>query len=160
MRLRRGRSNFWGPDEHDVLDVPRAQVYFNSGVNDTTSGVAWTIQWEAAAYDSDGMWKPATNTRLTARTAGLYAWWCSIAWVNNAFGDRDVYFIKNGTFAFGTSYSPTTTTFPHFQVISFPQPMNAGDYVEVRILQNSAVNLALYGTNGNNGFAGCLISTT
>jgi len=147
-----------------ILNVPRAGVYFDTFVpgGGTTSGVTQSISWDGVAYDTDGMYsqRAAFPARLYVRTPGLYLWTAQMAWVINGFGDRDMYFLKNGVFAFGTHYVPATSgAVPQFQFLSCPQPMNAGDFVEVRILQNSSVNLAVYGSNGNNGFQATLLST-
>lgn len=159
MKLRPGRTNTWGADEHDVLDKPRASLYYTTAVNATGSGVTWTIIWEAKEYDTDGMWNPATPTRLTARTQGVYAFWTQNTWVANAFGDRLMYFVKNNTTGFGSTYAATSAAVPHFMSTSVAIQMNAGDYVDVRVLQNTAVGLNFFGGLGNNGFQACLIST-
>lgn len=162
-KTKRGRTNQLDADVYETLNVPRACIYFDSttanGSGAVASGAQWDVIWDSVSYDSDGMWDPTLPKRLTVKTTGLYLWTAQIAWINNAFGDRLAYFVKNNSFPFGTTYDPTTVAFPMFQFLSCPQPMNAGDYVMLRVTQNSAAGVGLYQTLGNNGFQATLIST-
>lgn len=79
MTLRPGRGNYFGPDEYNVLNVPRFRVYFATASFAFGPGTNY-LSWDTIDYDTDGMCSVSASPFVTCRTAGLYHVKGSILW--------------------------------------------------------------------------------
>lgn len=161
------RGNYMvGMDQ--ILSMPRAQVICTT--QNITANVLSFVTWNvpsstpgASTYDTDGMWSSATPTRLTARTAGVFLYCADVFWQDSAIAGtyRQILLWKNGASGFGQNIVPGVTSggIGTEQTTAWPIPMNAGDYVEVGVVQSAVNPLQVLGAAGNSMFAATLIST-
>lgn len=103
--------------------------------------------------DTDGFHSTATNNgRMTVPTGlgGLYMVGANVGWDSSPTGHRIVRLRKNGTTLIGTVDGPSSPTgFAPFQNVNTVAFLNAGDYVEVIVWQNSGGALSTFsGTVG------------
>jgi hypothetical protein len=161
-----GRSNVWGSDEHEVLNVPRVCVIRKAVHNIAGGGVSTPIQWDGKLYDTDGMWDPAgsatTISRLTCRTAGLYDVHGWILWPANATSYRQLWIVVNAVLAYSTVIQPNTVPTVVSQETNRHIALNAGDYIQLAAGSNAgALTLPVTGSTAayDHGFQACLIST-
>lgn len=104
------------------------------------SGTAITVAWDSETYDTDGYHDTSTNnSRLTAPTDGYYdiGWWVFFS----AAGFHDITIRKNGTTnieSWGPGINFNTSARYGTRVTHY---LNAGDYVELRVVQTGGGNL-------------------
>ena len=149
-----------------ILDVPRASVYRSTNQS-IPNNVQTTIVWDVMEYDTDGMWNPATPTRLTGRAPGVYLFAAGGLWVaSGAINDRQLLLVKTN------AVTTATTSYPQSLINSiaanftghataWPIWLNAGDFVEVRVTQISGAALNFGSATAavrNNAFEACLLS--
>lgn len=128
---------------------PRCSVTHSVGVSPVTA--TWTLHaWDTEAYDTDTMHDNVTNnSRLVAKTVGMYDLKVQIEWTANATGYRAVQIRKNsaGSAAGGTRVGwafvsaatvASSTTVPFDKDV----PMAVNDYLEVFVWQSSGAGLA------------------
>lgn len=174
MSLRRIRSNVMGASEREVQNVPRVSVFQNTGGTLVTT-VVTLVSWDSVDWDTDGMFSLAFPTRITARTAGLYAVGAWYSWDVNSAGQRGLLLRR-------TAKSGVISVFPNVGVLNeggdvtavgsglrttsgpmwFDMVLQAGDYVEVFVSQFSGSTIAWIAattTDKANGIQAKLVST-
>lgn len=129
----------WGDTVRDdlefLVDRPGCAVYNSTTQNVSTSSNT-TLTADSELYDLDSMHSTVTNTsRITATTAGKYRIGALVEWDSDATGRREVYLLVNGstvhTLTIGNAVAGMTQNGTKILTLS------AGDYVEVRVWQNS-----------------------
>lgn len=145
-----------------ILDKPRASVY-RTASQSITNNTLTAVANDTLDYQSEGLWNSATNpSRLTCITAGLYLVNTWATFTATGAGSRQIYIYKNGV----TYYAPIKIT-DQFAigapiVTSAQVDMDAGDYVESIVLQDSGGALTIIASvaaQRNSGLQACLIST-
>lgn len=132
--------------ETNPPNTPLSQVpgyaLATSYVEATTPGavasgtVPVTVAWTAVRKNNAAMWATGSNTKLTAKTAGVYQVSAFIDWGTNAVGIRRTWIRLNGTTNIaGDSAAPTAQGAG--QSCSGLIDLQVGDYVEVTAIQNS-----------------------
>ena len=96
------------------------------------------------AYDTDSMHDTVTNNdRVTCNTNGLYLFSFYGVFASSATGTRYAQLSLNGTTSYGLVRIPALSGVPTPLAITMQIPMVAGDYVVVKVFQDSggALNL-------------------
>ena len=133
------------------LAVPRVHAYA-SAAQTLTTATSTLITFDSEQYDSDTMHSTASNTgRLTAITAGMYAFNAKITYASNATSWRYIMVRKNaaGSAFGGTLISQdfiTGLAVSNNSIwVNFDISLAANDYLEVFGSQNSGGNLNTVG---------------
>lgn len=127
-----------------ILSFPRARVYRNGGLS-VAASTDTLITWDVMHYDTDGMWDPNNPTRLYCRTAGLYLIqaWCE--WATSGGTTRQMRIRINGGAKYdgGVNYAyDPGNGLPVNNASHISFPLDADDYIEMLVNQNSAGALA------------------
>ena len=135
-----------------MSQTPAGCVAYSLTSQTATHGVRRTMPLELEDYDSDGYHSNVSNnTRVTipAGKGGRYNLRASVAFANNATGDRIVFLRKNGTDEFAEGWAaPTSSTYwTYVTVQADAYQLNDGDYIEIVVYQASGGNLTVGGTN-------------
>lgn len=121
---------------------PRVHAWSNTGLV-CTSATAKGISFDSEVYDTDSMHEPTTHpSRITATSAGLYEFHWHIRMPSATYTQLDLDIRLNANFAIGGGTAVTTQAFASgatFRYLDFTyhQFMNAGDYHEAFVTQNS-----------------------
>lgn len=115
-----------------------ARVYNNANIsigNATNTILTFNSErWDTTA----GIHSLVTNTsRLTCPIAGKYLIGGNVRWDANATGVRDLQILLNNTTYIGRVYMGATAAINYAQSIVTLYDLAAGDYVELRVYQNS-----------------------
>lgn len=130
-----------GPTHHGVSAYLGSNTPVSSGINSVT--------WLLKDYDTDGYHSSGAPTRFTvpAGLGGYYRLLGQVYWAGSSTGLRNIQFRKNGATtlrALDESNNPPSGAFS--QSASMNLSLVAGDYLEMRIYQNSGGSLNAYGT--------------
>jgi hypothetical protein len=103
------------------------------------------LQFATNQFNEGGLWSSGANTKMTAPVAGKYLVCAGVDWNNSVTSGYRILKIRvNG----GTTYYANTMTSLSsseiIQTVSDIVSLNAGDYVEAAVLQNSGSTLATY----------------
>lgn len=112
--------------------------------NATETGISWNTE----LYDTNSFHDNSTNpTRMTIPTGygGKYLLTASIAYDNNAVGQRVAYIHVNNTLAFLSVIANLSATIDTYNTFSYVMNLSAGDYVETRVYQDSGGSLNILG---------------
>ena len=106
-----------------------------------------TLTFDTEVFDQGNLFDAGQPTRLTAATTGIYLISASVQFGNNQTGMRHVNLTKNGSSDFATESrnAVSTSGFSTYITISTVQAMSGGDYVEVRVFQNSGASMNVAG---------------
>lgn len=122
--------------------VPACSAYISSAQSVPSSTVT-AIALNAEDYDTDSMHDVSTNnSRITCKTAGLYAISAQVEFASNATGVRQIFVSKNGTQAASLIF-PNMGSVTNTQInASFPPiSLSVNDYIELNVWQNSGGSL-------------------
>lgn len=105
-------TSTWGNSVKAAADYlanpPQCRVYNNAAISIAVSGTAQILTFNSERYDTDTMHDTVTNnSRLTAKTAGVYSVSATAEFASNATGYRQMYFRVNGTNIIGYMSIPT-----------------------------------------------------
>lgn len=100
-----------------------------------------TISWTTEVFDSAGIFDAGTPTRFTATAAGIWLISASAGFVGNSTGDRAASIFHNGTTQIQQVEGRAPSGFFWAGSMTVTQAMAAGDYVDLRVAQNSGGNL-------------------
>jgi len=119
------------------------QVRQAGATQDLPSDTFTKIEWDTEDFDPDAMFDAASPTRLTAPVAGVYRLGGAIAISFDGNGYRAAHWGVNGSIV---AQSPavfvgSNATGAHVMCVSLLVNLNAGDYVEMFVFQNSGVLL-------------------
>ena len=120
-------------------DAPACQVYRNSNLsltNNTDTVVAYNLE----SFDTANMHDAVTNTsRITIPTGGggLYQILTTGIFAANATGVRRLDILLNGGTLIGRSGQTGSSSINAFMQTEAIYRLNAGDYVETQVYQNS-----------------------
>lgn len=116
---------------------PRCRVY-NSAAISVANATDQALTFNSERYDTDTMHSTAVNTsRITFTTAGLYAVGATLQWASNATGYRETIIMLGGTTFIAGVSTPAVNGAVTLQTLSTTYPFTAGQYVELRVYQNS-----------------------
>src|SRR3990167_9707136 len=141
---RRARKSAKEGHIHDLSrhqgGVIGARVYNSGDIANIVTATITTLTFDSERYDTDTIHSTSSNTsRLTATTAGKYLIWGSATWaftpVNGA-----IFIWLNGT-TYIARHQPAVDY--RTMNVSTVWDMAAGDYVELRVEQNSGGNISI-----------------
>lgn len=136
-----------------LLSPPRCEAVHHTVISPATATWA-VVPFDTETYDTDSMHDLVTNTsRVTAQTPGRYEITAVVSFAGNATGDRRAQIRQNaaGAIGGGTQVSqlaahPAAVGASVLTTVELPARdiyLNAGDYVELFVWQNSGGALAL-----------------
>jgi len=141
----------WGDAVRDnfeyLADPPSCSVFHNTTQN-ALNNTMTVLSANSENYDNNGMHSTVTNTsRITIQTAGRYELNCVVNFNGAGSGSpsaRLVEFYVNGTTSYGAGQIPDAGTAATTQMYgSRTLTLIVGDYVEVRVRQQSGVTVAV-----------------
>ena|SRR5688572_21878863 len=141
----------WGDGVRDnfefLADPPAASVY-NSGTQNVTNNTMTVLTANSENYDNDAMHSTVTNTsRLTVQTAGRWEFNAVVNFNGAGSGSpstRLLEFFVNGITSYGAGQYPDAGTAATSQIMGGRTlTLVVGDYVEVRVRQQSGVTVAV-----------------
>lgn len=113
-----------------------------SDVQEIGNGVDEVILWDTELDDTMLMHSTASNTgRITARKAGRYVVDAEVIMAADADGYRRINLLRNGSSVTLRSYLPAGSEASVCLLHDYEIDLDAGDYLEVSIEQNSGGNL-------------------
>lgn len=117
---------------------PSARVY-HSVSQSIPNATVTVLAFNSERFDTDGIHDTVTNnSRLTCKTAGKYLIIGNIHFAANATGARAIHIRLNGaTFIANDGRASASATDVNVLTISTLYQLNAGDYVELTVWQNS-----------------------
>lgn len=126
-----------------------ARVYL-AGVKSVANNSQYIPVWDNDNFDVGDLWNPAVPGRFTVPVGGIYLVGYTVAWAPNATGGRSMFLRKNGDGLHRAAQvnAPGSTQDPIYGN-SIIMQMQAGDYVECVVLQNSGAALNMTGDNAN-----------
>ena len=125
--------------ESEVLNY-RCRVY-RTAVQAIASGVQAAISWDAETTDAKNLHNTGLNpTRVTVGKAGRYQVLAQCAFTNNATGYRELQVHKNGVAVSTLRLAPFATPANYYQIVASVL-CAAGDYLELKVTQNSGAAL-------------------
>lgn len=129
-------------DLEDAIFPPAVRVYRDSNQTIPTATNA-SLSFNQERFDTDTMHDTSTNpTRLTATTAGIYAISGNLRWAANATGKRLLNVQLDGsTIIAEVQIDPTAGI--RSQCISTLYSLSVGQYVRLRVFQNSGGDLVV-----------------
>jgi hypothetical protein len=121
----------------------------NSIAQSISTSTRTIVTFDTESFDTDGFHSTSTNTgRMTvpAGKAGKYLATAGITFATNATGNRELYLFKNGNF-YSSVFQPGTSAGSTSVPISDTLDLAVGDYVEVRVEQDSGSTVDVRGNN-------------
>lgn len=100
-----------------------------------------TISWTTEVFDTANIFDAGAPTRLTAQADGIWLVNASAGFVSNATGDRAATIMLNGTTQIQQTEGRAPAVFFWAGAMSAVVQMAAGDFVDLRVAQNSGGNL-------------------
>jgi hypothetical protein len=123
--------------------IPAARVA-GAGSQAVAPHVLTSINFPIEDYDTADLHSTSANTRLTAPVAGIYRLSANLLWESNPIGQRELIFELNPVSPLA-HHSPAWVAAPatagDMQQSSTEIKLAAGDFLEVRVLQNSGGSL-------------------
>lgn len=109
------------------------------------------ITFDTKDFDSAGGWSSGANTRYTAQYPGRYEFSGGASFASSATGQRGIQWYVNGTIANYANGFLNATSAGGWADAAVTQSffLNIGDFVEMRVFQNSGVALNTQVTVGN-----------
>jgi len=119
--------------------VTTPTVYVSrSTAENVSNAVLTTLTPNTLFWDNNAFWNSALNpSRLNFQSAGLYLFGCNVQWGTNGSSYRKVSFILNGTGSIQDYITLPTSEGPTDQPLTGFYYFHAGDYLEVKVHQNS-----------------------
>lgn len=126
-----------------ISQIPAARV--TSSVNTTVPSGAFTaIPMNTERFDAMNMHRTDADTsRLTATTAGIYMVSANVTWAPNGTGARELNVRKNGATIVARVVQPGDAVNTADQSATTLVQLNAGDFVEIVVRQNSGAPLGV-----------------
>lgn len=136
------------------------KVFRTSNQSISSSGANSVVTWQSSVWNIGSMWSSSTNpTRFTVPTTGIYQLAANIPWTNNGTGRRRLAWRPNGgsiTYDMQHQESTGVDTCNGSDLIS----LNAGDYVEIIVSQDSGGALSVLGGTEQNASASLRLVAT
>jgi len=121
----------------------------NSVAQTTSNATRVAITFDTETIDTDGFHSTSSNTsRMTvpAGKAGKYEVNAGVTFATNSSGNRETYIFKNGAI-YSSVFQPGTSVGSTSVPISDILDLAVGDYVEIRVEQDSGTTVDVRGNN-------------
>ena len=134
-----------------VTSAPAASVNVtNNNSQSINNNAPVTLDWYTEAFDTADFFDDATPSRLTITEPGIYDVSAAVSWTtinfDNTTGRRAVLVSKNGGQPLLVDSRESAGASPTVQTASGLLALEQGDYLEVRVIQNSGATMLI--TNG------------
>lgn len=127
-----------------ALQAPPYAILKRTADQSIPDSTVTAVLWNAEDADSANAHDNTTNpSRYTAPQTGLYLVTCSIPWVTNATGIRELNFRVNGTTSFTGHRFVAGGNVTVINTSSHMIPLTSGQYIEAAVWQNSGGALAI-----------------
>jgi hypothetical protein len=127
--------------------IPAARV-FRASDQSIPSGVTTPLNFTGENYDTVSMHNNTTNnSRLTAPVKGIYAVNAAVQWVPNTTGVRYLQLASDAVGTVAVQREPGSST-DLTQEVSTQMRLQAGEYIEAKVLQTSGGPLNVDNTPG------------
>jgi len=141
-----GEGLFWvaGNSQYEPSAPPLIGCRLrNSADEATVNNTLEYLDFDTESYDTDGMHEGVTNpSRITIKTAGVYAFGAVVKWEANATGQRLVLLYMNRTTLIDVDERDATPNGrPSYLRIASTREFAVTDYIEVRVRQTSGGDL-------------------
>src|SRR6266540_1216557 len=134
---------------YDSHRMPTARVYHNIAQTLTTA-VTLVLAFNSERFDTDTIHDTVTNnTRLTCKTAGVYAIGASAEFAANATGYRQLQIRLNAVTAICEQDITSIGAVVHRMSLATVYQLAVNDYVELTATQNSGGNLNINATGNH-----------
>lgn len=128
-------------DQRLHLPQPGARAGRTTSIN-ISPNTPTIIDLTSERWDTDTMHDPATNpSRVTCKRHGIYLLVAQVAWQASSTFERVVEIVLNGTTTIALVRKRAASSAGATAMTIYP--LTAGDYVEVRVAQNTAGNLGV-----------------
>jgi hypothetical protein len=117
--------------------IPCAKVRETSTLYVGSGGSAAAIPFHTVDFNVGSVYAASAPTRLTAPVSGKYLVIANVAWQANPLGNRIVYLARNSAWFAKSTNSGASGTYAPVQAVQGVCQLNAGDYVEVWVWQDS-----------------------
>jgi hypothetical protein len=125
-----------------------------SNAQSIANNTSTAVSFDTVVTDSYSMFSSSYPTRLRAPVAGLYAIATTITWQANSSGGRYIHIRVNGSTVISRSVSSSVSSSNEEGQVAFViYYLNANDYVEIIVYQNSGAALNLNAVNYTPQFA-------
>ena len=136
------RDNMLALHEAVAGVIPSARVYNSANISIPNNTVT-VLTFNSELLDTDNIHDTATNpSRLTCKTAGLYAIYGNAQFAAHATGARSVLIRLNGTTFIAEAVAGSAGIIQS-PPVSTQYPLEVGDYIELAVWQNSGGSLAV-----------------
>lgn len=126
---------------HSGFVQPQARVFHNANQS-IANNTATALAFNSERWDTNVIHDNVTNnSRLTAKTKGLYHIEANIEWDANATGIRQIFFRVNGATVIAAQRHSAASAGTTQMNISTDYQLAVNDYVETIVLQTSGVAL-------------------
>jgi hypothetical protein len=129
-------------DKFATLPAARA---FSTASHTIPSATVTAIPFNAEHFDTAEIWSPGSPTRLTAPRTGTYVVSAAAGWLAGT-GSRTLRVDRNGA---QIALDTVPATSGPSQVVATITRMNAGEYVELLVNQDSGASIATTVCSGN-----------
>lgn len=125
-----------------LANTPACRVYHNAAQS-APNATFLVLAFNSERFDLASLHDTATNnSRLTASSAGIYHIFGHVSWAANATGIREVQILLNGATVIADIIVPTAGAGAVTSMtIDTLYALAAGNYVELRVWQNSTAAL-------------------
>lgn len=115
---------------------------YNTGNQALATGVYTAITFDSERYDTDGMHSTSSNTsRITINQDGKYHVGACVSYAPHVTGQRFVTIYLNGTTYIAYTRPVSDAADGSYTTLACDYQFSAGDYIEVRMYQNTGGNL-------------------
>jgi hypothetical protein len=108
---------------------------YHSAAQPSNDNAVLVVSFDSERWDSSGLHDAALPTRLTCPETGIYLISGSVSFAANATGRRYLDIYLNGNTMLARQINPAAPVGATDLTVSTTYQLNAGDYVELRVLQ-------------------------
>lgn len=126
-------------DTTKLSALPGARVRRTTTGQSIANGNSTMLTFDTADLNTGGVWNAGQNDRLTAQVAGTYVITAAVLWEHSTIGERRLGLFVNGSIGTKIAYAiegPDSSGALQ-QNVSTVYHLNAGDYVQAQVEQNS-----------------------
>jgi hypothetical protein len=144
-----------GPQLDVVFNEPNdisARVFNSTNITITTSGATQVLTFDSIRWDTASLFTPTVHPgRLFAPVKGKYLIFGHVQWAPNATGARSIEIAPNSGGIIAIQTSPGMAPGEHRMSVATHYELEAGDYVELQVVQFSGGPLDVMATTGRFG---------
>jgi hypothetical protein len=141
------RPAAYPPEAHThPAPASRSVRVYHSVAQPSNDNTVLMLSFDCERWDTGGLHDAVQPTRLTCPQTGIYLISGSVSFAANATGRRYLDILLNGSTMIARQISPAAPVGATDLTVSTHYQLNAGDYVELRVLQQSGGALNINAT--------------